>query len=266
MADSVYISSNMTSPQMEFLKLLEKFEIEIFHMEEIEKQLNKKFINLNEILENLEHKEFLSRIERGKYCRASFRNEFTIGTFVVREGAIAYWSALNTYGLTEQFPNTVFVQSTHKKSDKTIFGVKYKFIKIPETKREGIVKEGYGNYSFYMTDLEKTIVDCFDLPQYSGGYAELIRAFAQSRLSSKKLIAYSRAVGNIAAIKRMGFLAELFEKKRLKTFIRYAKNQVRDAYNPIDPFGNASGKFNSRWRLRMNISEEELRDIVQSQH
>jgi len=64
----------------------------------------------------------------------------------------------------------------------------------------------------------------------------------------------------------MGFLAELFEKKRLKTFIRYAKNQVRDAYNPIDPFGNASGKFNSRWRLRMNISEEELCDIVQSQH
>lgn len=266
MADSVYISSNLTSTQMEFLKLLDDYEIEIFHMAKIEKILNHKFSNLNEILENLVYKRLLSRIERGKFCKATFRNEYVIGTFVVRKGAIAYWSALNTLGLTEQFPNTVFVQSTYQKSDKTIFGVKYKFIKIPETKRKGIIKEGYGNYSFYMTDLEKTIVDCFDLPQYSGGYAELIRAFAKSQLSADKLIDYSKTVNNIAAIKRMGFLAGLYEKKRLKSFIRFARDQVRDAYNPFDPFGNASGKFNSKWRLRMNISEEELLNIAQNQH
>ena len=64
----------------------------------------------------------------------------------------------------------------------------------------------------------------------------------------------------------MGFLSGLFEKKGLKSFIRFARDQVRAAYNPFDPFGNASGKFNSKWRLRMNISEEELLNIAQNQH
>jgi hypothetical protein len=38
------------------MKLLEEHEIDIFRFEEIENQLNQKFKNLNEILENLVHK------------------------------------------------------------------------------------------------------------------------------------------------------------------------------------------------------------------
>lgn len=266
MADSVYISSNLTATQLEFMKLLDEYEIDIFLLEEIEEELNMRFENINEILENLVHKELLSRIERGKFCRATFRDENVIGAFVVKKGAVSYWSALNLHGLTEQFPNTVFVQTTHKKNDKSIFGVNYKFIKIPESKRKGILKEGFGNHSYQMTDIEKTIVDCFDLPQYSGGFAELIHAFAVTQLSGEKMIDYCNAINNIAATKRMGFLAELFEKKGLKSFIRFAKNQIRDAYNPIDPQGLDSGTFNAEWKLKLNISKEKLLDIANKQY
>lgn len=81
------------------------YEVEIFSISEIEGILNSKFDNLNAILENLEGKGFLSRIEQGKYCRANFRDEKVIGYFISGDGAIAYWSALNSHGLTEQFPN-----------------------------------------------------------------------------------------------------------------------------------------------------------------
>jgi predicted transcriptional regulator of viral defense system len=266
MADSVYISSNITSAQLEFMKLLDEYEIDIFHLEEIETELNRKFDNINEILENLVHKGFLSRIERGKFCKAAFRDENVIGTFIVKKGVVAYWSALNLHGLTEQFPNTVFIQTPHKKSDKSIFGVNYKFIRIAEEKRMGIIKEGYGNHSYFMTDVEKTIVDCFDLPQYSGGYAELIRAFSIAQLSGEKMIAYCRAINNIAATKRIGFLAELFEKKGFKSFIRFAKDCVKDSYNPFDPQGKDSGSFNAEWKLRLNISKEALFDIANKQY
>lgn len=266
MADSVYISSNLTATQIEFMKLLNAYEVDIFRFEEIEDKLNRNFGNLNEILENLVHKGILSRIERGKFCKANFRDEKVIGAFLVNNGAIAYWSALNLHGLTEQFPNTVFVQSPNKKKDKTIFGVSYQFIQIADFKRAGVVKEGFGNQAYYITDIEKTIVDCFDLPQYSGGYAELIRAFATTKLSSSKMIEYCEAVNNIAATKRMGFLAELFEKNGLKSFIRFAKEQVKDAYNPFDPHGSDSGCFNAEWRLRLNISKNELLDIANKQY
>ena len=266
MGDSVYISSNLTSTQLEFMKLLDEYEIDIFLLEEIETKLNQKFDNINEILENLVHKGLLSRIERGKFCKANFRDENVIGTFAAKKGVVAYWSALNLHGLTEQFPNTVFIQTTHKKNDKSIFGVNYKFVKISESKRCGTIKEGYGNHSYYMTDVEKTLVDCFDLPQYSGGYAGLIRAFAVTPLSGEKMIDYCKAIKNIAATKRIGFLAELFEMKGVKSFIRFAKEQVKDAYNPLDPQGPDSGQFNTEWKLRLNISRDELLDIANKQY
>lgn len=117
-----------------------------------------------------------------------------------------------------------------------------------------------------MTDIEKTIVDCFDLPQHSGGYAELIRAFASAKLSAEKMIEYCRAVNNHAATKRIGYLAELLKKKGMKTFIRFSKDQVKQAYNPLDPLGSERGKFNAEWRLRLNITETEIMDITNKQY
>jgi hypothetical protein len=50
--------------------------------------------------------------------------------------------------------------------------------------------------------VEKTIVDCFDLPQYSGGYPELKRAFIEAKLNPKKMITYCEATKNIAVTNR----------------------------------------------------------------
>lgn len=266
MANSVYISVNLTAQQLHFVRLLDDYEIDIFRFEEIEDQVGHHFENLNEVLENLVHKALLSRIERGKFCRTNFRNEHVIGTFVVQQSAVGYWSALNLHGLTEQFPNTVFIQTTHKKKDKVIFSIDYKFIKIASFKRDGIILQGYGSHQYQMTDIEKTIVDCFDLPQYSGGYAELIRAFASAKLSSEKMITYTKAMGNTAAVKRIGYLAELLDKKSMKPFVRFAKGKVNQTYSPLDPLGIEKGAYNKEWRLRLNISKKEVMDIIHKQY
>ena len=262
MAKGSYISENLSQSQLTLMLLLDEYEMDIFSLDDVKKLVPEQEEEINEIIENLVHKKVFSRIERGKYCRANFRDEKAIGSFLIPDGVIAYWSALNLHGLTEQFPNTIFIQTTKIKKDKKVFGVAYKFVTVAERKRDGIYNEGYGNHSYAITDVEKTIVDCFDLPQYSGGYAELIRAFSETKLSSGKMIQYCKAVNNIAATKRMGFLAELFDKPGMKTFIRYALQQVKEAYNPFDPKGSDKGDFERDWRLRMNISREELIDIA----
>lgn len=242
--------------------LLDEREMDIFSLDDLIAYMKNRKEDINEIVENLVHKKVLSRIERGKYCRSNFRDEKAIGCFLVEDGAIAYWSAMNLYGLTEQFSNTIFIQTTKEKRPKKVFGVSYKFVQIPASKRNGIIRQGYGNHSYSITDTEKTITDCFDLLQYSGGYAELIRAFARTKLSSEKMIIYSKTIGNTAAVKRMGFLAELLNKPGMKTFIRFAREQIKEAYNPLDPKGPDMGEHNSEWRLRLNISKEELLDIA----
>ena len=262
MADSVYISTNLTKEQFLFLQLLNENEIEFFTITEIEKQLNNKFNNINEVLENLVQKKFLYRLQKGYYAVKGFNNQNVIGTFISKNSAVAYWSALNIHGLTEQFPNTVFIQSMYRKKDKTILGTKYKFVKIPEHKRAGINTLGYGNNSFPITDVEKTIVDCFDLQKYSGGFDVLVGAFAQAKMQSNKLIEYTEKINNIALIKRIGFLSELFNKPGLKRFIKYAQSKVNDKFNLIDSGGIETGEFIRQWRLRLNVSKNELLKIA----
>jgi predicted transcriptional regulator of viral defense system len=260
MAKNKKVTKSLTVPQMDLLKLLDEEEIVLFTADTA-REFAPNTENLNEIVENLVRKGFLYRLERGKYCRFTFRDEYVIGTFIVPEGAIAYWSALNLYGLTEQFPNTVFVQTTCKKKTVSVFGTTYRFVKVNPQKRIGIEYNGYGNHKYPVTDIEKTVVDCFDLPQYSGGYAELIRAFYRAELNAERLINYCTVVNNRAVIKRLGFLSELFDKKELLPFTEFARSKVNRTYNMFDPFGENTGAPESKWYLRLNLSLEAIKAI-----
>lgn len=247
--------------QLTLIKLLDEQEIDIFTLEGIRKKFEKTIKNIDLAIKGLTQKGLLKRIEQGKYCRHTFRNEYVIGNYLANDGVIAYWTALNRHGLTEQFPNSIFVQTTNDIREKQIFGVKYKFIRVPKRKLIGFKIQGSGNHQFPMTDLEKTIVDCFDLPEYSGGYAELIRAFNTAQLDAKKMVKYCKAINNIAATKRMAFLAELLKKDNMTIFIDYAKGIVNKKYNPFDPIGLDEGEFVKEWTLRMNISREDILEI-----
>src|SRR5699024_9680934 len=110
----------------------------------------------------------------------------------------------------------------------------------------------YGNLQYPITDIEKTIVDCFDLPQHSGGYAELIRAVGQAKMNPNKLIVYCQSVKNIAVTKRIGYLIELLKVTGMEPFVDFAKKQVNKRYTLFDPQGVNEGEFVAEWRLRLN--------------
>ncbi len=266
MADSVYISKNLDENQLKFMKLLEAYEILYFNMYTIEEKLQQKFENLNEILENLVDKELLARIERGKYALNSYANIHTLATFISQNSTIAYWSALHHHGLTERFPNTVFVKTTQRKRNSQILGSTIKFVTVKENKNIGVIQEGYGDDSFKITDIEMTLIDCFDQPRYAGDFADVIKAFANSKLTNNKLIEYAKAYDNRALTKRIGYLAALFHKDKLQSFINYAKTQVNKKYSLIDAGGLQQGEFISEWKLRLNISEENLLQMAQTEY
>jgi predicted transcriptional regulator of viral defense system len=266
MADSVYISKNLDGNQLQFMKLLDAHEILYFNMHNIEQQLNQKFENLNEILENLVDKEILVRIERGMYTLSNYTNINVLATFISKNCAIAYWSALHYHGLTERFPNTLFVKTTQRKRSTEILGTSVKFVTVKENKNIGLLQEGYGDNSFPITDIEMTLIDCFDQTRYAGDLADLIKAFATANLTNNKLIEYTRAYNNIAVTKRMGFLAEVFHGNRLNGFINYAKTQVNKKYSLIDAGGLQQGEFVSDWKLRLNISYNDLLQMAQNEY
>lgn len=237
-------------------------EIDWFRLEDLHEQLESQYNNIQELVENLAHKGILKRAERGIYLNSSFNDTNIIGTLMVKRGAIAYWSALYLHGLVSRFPNTIFVQTTQRKKSKTVFGVSYKFVSVAERKFIGITANGYGNYRYNITNVDKTLVDCFDLPHYSGGFDGLVQAFAVANLNSQNLIEYCTAINNIAAIKRMGFLAEFLQKKGTKSFTTWGRKQINPKYNLIDSGGLEEGEFVRDWRLRLNISRKNILNLA----
>ncbi len=264
MAKSTYISTNLTEDQISFLRELDENEILYFSLDDISSRLGQHISNLNEIVENLHHKGLLDRIENGEYTRPHYHDAHVLGSFISRGGVIAYWTALHQHGLTDRFPNMVFIKTTLRKRNTSIFGTKLQFVTVHPRKMVGITWEGYGDKRYPWTDLEATIMDCFDQPRYAGDWPDLLRAFHQANMDGDKLIAYAKTYDNIAVTKRMGYLAALLEKKELNAFVAFALSIVRQKYSLFEPGGPDVGMFNKVWKLRMNVSEQDILDIIQS--
>jgi len=251
----------LTAKDLSILHIVNDCELGVFSIDEMAALATMPARQLKESLARLVLSGSLSRVERGMYCPRNFRNSYSIATSIVGNSAIAYWSALNLHGLTEQIPNVVFVQSCNRKTDKSIFGVRYRFIQIKSEAFTGIIRMGFGNEEFSITDIEKTLLDCFCMPDYSGGYAELLRAFYTSKPDALKLLEYGKNAGNLSVLKRMAYLSELWGMEGFNDFRSEVLPMVNDRYTLLDPLGKNEGGFVGKWRIRVNIGMEKLNQI-----
>jgi predicted transcriptional regulator of viral defense system len=214
-----------------------------------------------QFLDRLQRKGWLRRIKRGKFAviplssgdtRVPQLHEFLIAMELVSPAAIAYWSALNHHGMTEQIPRTVFVATNHRvqKSTRETLGVTFQIVSVQPTKFFGIETDWINEQPFSVTDKEKTIIDGLDLPKYVGGVGEIAKALAQSwqELNEEKLREYAVKIGNTAVGKRLGF----YQCGGGPVII--SAEHHRTAEDPLLP---SQGKNLHRWDLRLNILPEE---------
>lgn len=215
-------------------------------------------------LERLQEKGWIKRVRRGRFAviplssgegRTPQLHEFIVAMELVTPAAIAYWSALNHHGLTEQLPRAVFIATDHpvRRPPKQVLGVNYKLISLKPAKFFGVVKDWIDEQPFQVTDKEKTIVDGLDLPQYVGGVDEIAKALAGnwSELDETKLRHYAGKIGNSAVAKRLGFLLEtlkLGDPEALRKAV-----SIAPGFSPLDPTLPKRGKYNRRWGLLVNI-------------
>ncbi|PKP58603.1 hypothetical protein CVT91_08285 [Candidatus Atribacteria bacterium HGW-Atribacteria-1] len=221
--------------------------------------------SVQKVLYRLQQRGAIERIEKGKYLiiplgaeKGKYTlHEFIIGSLLVEPYSIAYWSALNYYGLTEQIPTTVFIQTITRKfnTNPEVFGVQYKIVKIKESKCFGIRKEWIEERPINITDKEKTIIDCLDKPQYCGGIIEVAKALKNNKFDRKKLENYVQRIGNSGVLRRLGYLSELLNIK-----INLPKLNTRN-YLLLDPTMPEKGINNAKWRLIINLDEKILGEL-----
>ncbi len=244
--------------------MLDDFGYDIFNIDMIRSHGGFSEKEMTQVLYTLTKSGLITKIERGKYIKSSFNEEFVIGNFLAPDGGIGYWSAFNSHGLTEQFPNVIFVQTAKRRGELLFRNVRYKFVKVASRKLKGYKTFGFGNHQYRMSDIEKTIVDCFDLPQYSGWYQESIKAFNNAKLSPSKLIQYCKIIDNISVTKRLGYLCELLNKPNMQKFIEFAQASLKDSYSVFEISGENLGNYIERWKLILNMPKEEILEIANS--
>ena len=254
----------MINLQFEFLNMLDEFGYDIFNLKMIKDTNYFSDKRITYALKSLTKTGSIIKIEQGKYIRNNYSDEFVIGNFLAPDGGIAYWSALNSYGLTEQFPNVIFVQTAKRRGEVIFRNLRYRFVKVDARKLAGYKDLGYGNHRYKMSDVEKTIVDCFDLPQHAGWYHETIKAFNNAIINPNKLIRYCKIIDNASATKRLGFLCEFLQKPNMDSFVNYAFSLTKKSYSLFEIGGETTGNYNNRWKLIINLPADEILEIANS--
>jgi predicted transcriptional regulator of viral defense system len=217
-----------------------------------------------QFLDRLQRKGWIKRIKRGIFAviplssgeeRIPQLHEFLVAMNLVSPAAIAYWSALNHYGMTEQIPRTVFVATNHpvRHPPKEALGITFKIVSLRPQKFFGIIREWIGEQPFWVTEREKTIIDGLDLPKYVGGVGEIVKGLklAWNDLDENKLLNYAVRIGNSAVAKRLAFLMETLGLGRPESIRK--KIALAPGFSPLDPTLPRQGKYNRRWGLLINV-------------
>lgn len=236
----------------------------IFSTEEARRLLGGKGADYTpQFLERLEQKGWIRRIQRGRFAivplssghkRTPQLHEYLVGMQLVTPAAIAYWSALNHHGMTEQLPRMVYLATNHRvyRSHRQALGISFQIVSVRPAKFFGIMQDWVNEQPFRITDREKTIIDGLDLPRCVGGIGEIAKAISGSwsQLNEAKLREYAGKIGNSGVAKRLGFLMEtlrLGDPEALRKAVPLASG-----FLPLDPTLPKRMKYNRRWGLLVN--------------
>jgi len=212
---------------------------------------------------------WLKRLERGRYMlvplEAGPEREWTGDAFVLamhllQPGAIAYWSALYYWSLTEQIPLTVFVQSPARKAkaEMVIDGVRYRFVTIGEARFFGLQERSLGGQFIWVTDREKTVLDATDRSDLCGGVGQLVQVLQGhwSELNWPKLTDYLARFGSGASYKRLGYLVEILDLPlpERQGLLEEWRGHLTTGVADLDPSQPAKGCIVRRWCVRDNLA------------
>lgn len=214
----------------------------IFTPKDVRRFLGTSRDNTYRIIQNMEDKGLIRRIERGKYILESTLDRLDIYEIVpeiFQPSYIAYWSALHHHDMTEQVPRTVFLATTKRKKPLSLQGQKIRYVTIQER-----FFFGYERYEkVIVSDREKTLIDCLRNPRYAGGISHIFESIPLD-LDTERLIRYCEMIDSSAVASRLGYMLE-------RKGIQLELKSIIDTYTKLDPEKEMSG-LDERWKLYIN--------------
>lgn len=256
-------------------RLLSQLAVEgrrIFTFSDAARILQRKGSDVRWLLSTLVKRRWLRRLEKGKYLVLPLEaglegqwavHEFVIASHLIQPGYVGYRSTLNFYGYTEQVSRTVFIASTRRKRPVEIDGTTYRFVLLPPRKFFGYEPVLIDDVPVNVSTRAKTMVDCLDHVEYSGGITEVAKALwlSKEEVDPRDIVDGAVKMGNQAVVQRLGYLLETLELAP-PALLESTRRHISGSYAVLDPLGPRRGRYDSRWRVRVNVKPEALRAAV----
>lgn len=176
---------------------------------------------------------------------------------------LSHGSAFDLHQMLTQPQLIVYISSHRMIHSRTIQGTEFRFVRCKLKDLFGISDMWVDkNEKVRVSDLERTLLDGLKQPAYCGGFSEVAKGFFIKRqaLDPQKIIDYALKL-NVGAInRRLGYLMELYNIGSHVHWERL-KATLTSTYQLLDPELPSEGQHLAKWRLRLNIPEEELLQI-----
>ena len=177
---------------------------------------------------------------------------------------ISHTSAMDIHQMVTQPQLVVYTTTTHSIRPRSVLGTEFRFVRCK-------LKNFFGAMDHWATktrkirvsDLERTVIDGLSQSEYCGGFSEVAKGFWMRRqdMDVKKLVEYALMLDIGAVYRRLGYLLELFETEEIDQ-LELLHKKLTATYALLDPTLPTEGKFISSWRLRLNVSQEEIEAII----
>jgi predicted transcriptional regulator of viral defense system len=179
---------------------------------------------------------------------------------------ISHASAMDIHRMVTQPQLVVYATTTQAIRPRSVLGTEFRFVRCKPEDLFGIMDHWVTKTrKIRISDLERTVIDGLKQSEYCGGFSEIAKGFWMRRedIDVKKMVGYALMLDIGAVYRRLGYLLELFETEETG-YLELLHRKITSFYVLLDPMLPPEGKFIARWRLRLNVSPEEIKAIIRT--
>lgn len=225
------------------------------------------------IAHDLVRKGWIQRLGRGRYLlnpsahgpeAVPDTDPLRVGSHIVRPYYFGYASAAELWGFLLQAGRVYYIVTSVRTSVRLTHPAQFRFVRIRADRFFGTQEIRRRGETLRVSDPERTVIDCVDRPELSGGVGGVVQIIARAkpRLSWNRLAQYLRRMGNRSLTLRVGFLAERVLPSVPTPRDWHERWRVRadEPWVPLGPprtFGR-SGGHQARWHVIENVPDRVL--------
>lgn len=239
--------------------LFEEKNQRVIKLEEVAKVLGISMRYASKVLHTLTKKNAFEKVKSGLYVRfpasivinkgAYQEDPILIACALQEQYFLSYYTALRFHGLSQRVTRVFHVSNLRKSGKVNYHENIIQLVRLTPQRFFGITREQYSGQELLVSDLERTLLDIIERPEYSGGWPEVIQCLRNAKsVDWEKLSKYLFRFKTKSLFQKGGYIFEIL-KDEVKTPRKFLDNLLREISPNIYYFKKGQGKLNRRWNV-----------------